>query len=72
MSKHLSASFWKRTLVALALSALALAGSTLAQSQGTKTCMHEGKTYQPGEKATINGQAMQCDGNTGTWVPAKV
>ena len=60
---------WTMTFAALALSALAL-GPALAQA--AKTCSHEGKTYQAGEKLTISGKAMVCDGATGSWVPSKV
>jgi len=59
-------------LACLATAGLALgAGPVLAQA-AAKTCTHEGKSYQDGDKLTISGKAMECDGNTGSWVPAQV
>ena len=60
-------------LACLATAGLALgAGPVLAQAGAAKTCQHEGKTYQDGDKLTISGKAMECDGATGSWVPTQV
>jgi hypothetical protein len=55
---------------ALAFSAVAFAPA-LAQVAQAKTCTHEGRVYKPGEKLTIEGKAMVCDGATGSWVADK-
>jgi len=48
------------------------AGPVLAQAAAAKSCTHEGKSYKDGDKISISGKAMECDGNTGSWVPAQV
>jgi hypothetical protein len=64
---------WQRlftaTIAALGFSALMLAPA-LAQAP-EKSCTHEGRTYQSGERVTIGGKAMVCDGMTGTWTADK-
>jgi hypothetical protein len=57
--------------LALLVLALAGAGAVMAQS-GTQTCSHAGKVYQPGDKITIDGTPMTCDGSSGTWVETEV
>ncbi len=59
-------------LAGLALAGLVLGvGPALAQLEQAKTCSHEGKVYQAGEKLMISGKLMVCDGASGSWVPAK-
>jgi hypothetical protein len=53
-------------IAAFGLSAFAFAPA-FAQAQ-TKTCTHEGRAYKSGDKLTIGGKGMVCDGATGTWV----
>lgn len=54
-------------IAALGLSAFAFAPALAQVAQG-KTCTHEGRVYKPGDKLTIGGKPMVCDGATGTWV----
>ena len=68
----------ERLVSRLAIACLAVAGLALGASSvfaqattATKTCTHEGKTYNAGDEITIEGKAMECDGNSGTWVPAE-
>jgi hypothetical protein len=61
---------WTATIVGLALSALSL-GPAFAQVAQSKTCLHEGRVYKPGDKLTIEGKEMVCDGATGTWLASK-
>jgi hypothetical protein len=64
-----SRGLWFGLASALLLGALT-AGVGPALAQAAKTCNHEGKVYQAGEKLMISGKLMSCDGATGTWVPA--
>jgi hypothetical protein len=58
-------------LACIASAGLALGvGPVLAQAPA-KSCSHEGKLYKDGEKVNIGGKVMECDGASGTWVPAQ-